>query len=411
MAGGVVSTLVPGPAGAQSVLMIKDTDTTTIDTLTTDGEVLHATGGKPLQGRKVRTLVKVALCGLLFWSSPLTTVEAAEPRPFGDAKVLAQVPTPPGFPEGIAVQGNRVYVAGPATFGTTGKPRSRVVAFSTLTGAQVASYETKGENVLAEHANSSIAFDGSGRLYVLNTQLGMYRLTPATGKQEPYGDPFPDLPPCVLSPAPCSPAPSPTPPLPNDVAFDDAGNAYVTDALQATIWRVPVGGGAPQIWFQDSRLASAYIGVNGIRLDPTRTNVVITVTADLVGQSFVYTLPLVDNPAAADLAVFHHYGPGELPDGVAFGASGLLYVAIATPGASGVSVLAPNGEEKARLANPLGSPVKPYDSPANIAFNGKGSILLSNHAFVTGVVDPSAFNVLDVFVGDTASPLAKPIVP
>ena len=115
--------------------------------------------------------------------------------------------------------------------------------------------------------------------------------------------------------------------------------------------------------------------------------------------------------AAADLAVFHHYGPGELPDGVAFGASGLLYVAIATPGASGVSVLAPNGEEKARLANPLGSPVKPYDSPANIAFNAKGSILLSNHAFVTGVVDPSAFNVLDVFVGDTASPLAKPIVP
>ena len=144
VAGGVVSTLVPGPAGAQSVLMIKDTDTTTIDTLTTDGEVLHATGGKPLQGRKVRTSVKVALCGLLFWSSPLTTVEAAEPRPFGDAKVLAQVPTPPGFPEGIAVQGNRVYVAGPATFGTTGKPRSRVVAFSTLTGAQVASYETTG---------------------------------------------------------------------------------------------------------------------------------------------------------------------------------------------------------------------------------------------------------------------------
>jgi hypothetical protein len=74
------------------------------------------------------------------------------------------VPTPPGFPEGIAVQDNRVYVAGPATFGTTGKPASRVVAFSTLTGAQVASYATKDENPLEEHANSSIAFDGSGRL-------------------------------------------------------------------------------------------------------------------------------------------------------------------------------------------------------------------------------------------------------
>ena len=352
----------------------------------------------------------VVLVAVFGWAVTSGVPAAAAPRPFGDVEVLAKVPTPPGFPEGIAVQGNRVYVAGPATFGTTGKPPSRVVAFSTLTGAQLASYGTKGENVLAEHANSSIAFDGNGRLYVLNTQLGMYRLTPS-GKQEPYGDPFPDLAPCALAPAPCSPATLPTPPLPNDLAFDAAGNAYVTDSMQATIWRVPAGGGAPEIWFQDGRLASEYIGVNGIRLDPTRTRVFITVTSDLLGQSFVYTLPLVDKPAAADLAVFHQYGPGNLPDGIAFGASGLLYVAMATPAASGVSILAPGGAEKVRLANPPGSPLLPYDTPANIAFNATGSILLSNHAFVTGVVNPKAFTVLDVFVDDQASPLEKPFLP
>lgn len=354
------------------------------------------------------TVALVAVLGLVAASG---VSAAAEPRPIGDVKVLAQVPTPPGFPEGIAVQGNRVYVAGPATSGTIGKPPSRVVAFNTLTGAQVASYKAKGENVLAEHANSSIAFDGNGRLYVLNTQLGMYRLTPSTGKQEPYGDPFPDLSPCLVAPAPCSPAPLPTPPLPNDLAFDATGNAYVTDSLQATIWKVPAGGGAPQIWFQDSRLVSEYIGVNGIRLDPARSKVFITVTSDLQGQSFVYTLPLVDKPTAADLAVFHQYGPGDLPDGIAFGASGPLYVAMATPSASGVSILAPKGDETVRLANPVGSPVLPYDSPANIAFNAKGSLLLSNHAFVTGVLDPKAFNVLDVFVDDKASPLEKPALP
>lgn len=353
----------------------------------------------------------VALVAVFGWAATSGVTAAAEPRPFGDVKVLAQVPTPPGFPEGIAVEGNRVYVAGPATFGTTGKPPSRVVAFMTLNGTHVASYKTTGENVLAEHANSSIAFDGKGRLYVLNSQLGMYRLTPSTGKQEPYGVPFPDLSPCLVAPAPCSPAPLPTPPLPNDLAFDATGNAYVTDSTQATIWRVPPGGGTPQIWFQDSRLASEYIGVNSIRLDPARTKVVITVTSDLLGRSFVYTLPLVDKPTAADLTVFHQYGPGDLPDGIAFGASGLLYVAIATPSTSGVSILSPDGDEKVRLANPVESPVLPYDSPANIAFNAKGSILLSNHAFVTGILDPTTFNVLDVFVDDTESALEKPALP
>jgi sugar lactone lactonase YvrE len=108
--------------------------------------------------------------------------------------------------------------------------------------------------------------------------------------------------------------------------------------------------------------------------------------------------------------VFHQYGPGDLPDGVAFGDSGLLYVAIATPGNSGISMLTPEGEQKARLSNPI-DPIKPYDSPANVAFKGKGSILVTNHAFVTGVLDPRAFTVLDVYIGDVASPLEKPMLP
>ena len=341
------------------------------------------------------------------------TATAAQPRPFGDAKVLATVPTPPGFPEGIAVHGNRVYVAGPATFGTTGKPPSRVVAFDIKSGEQVGAWDAKGENLLAEHANSSIAFDGQGRLYVLNTQLGIYRLSPANGTQEAYASPFPDLPPCFTSPTGvvCAPTPVDTPPLPNDIVFDGAGNAYVSDSMQATIWRVAPGGGVPQVWFQDARLASEYIGVNGLRLDPARSKVYLTVTTDLLGRSFVYTLPLVPNPQSSDLEVFHQYGPGQLPDGIAFGKSGLLYVAMATPGASGVSALAPNGEEKFRLGNPLLSPVFPYDSPANIAFRGDGSMLLTNHAFVTGVLNSSQFTVLDVFVDDKASPLEMPLLP
>lgn len=334
------------------------------------------------------------------------------PTSFGQAEILARVPTPPGFPEGIAVDGGRFYVAGPATFGTTGKPPSQVVGFDTATGAKVAQWPAQGENLLMEHANSSIALDAAGRIYVLNTQLGIYRLDPVTGVQEPYGDPFPDLLPCLLPvPGPCSPTLANQPPIPNDIAFDPAGNAYVTDSMQATIWKVPAGGGAPTIWFQDIRFASPYIGINGLRLNPARTHIYLTVTTDMLGRGTVYTLPLIAAPKASDLKVFHRYGLGDLPDGVAFGASGLLYVSMATPTRSGVSILSPAGVEVARLRNPTATPFRPYDSPANIAFKPPGSILLTNHAFVTGIVFPSQFTVVETFVGDVGSPLERPALP
>ena len=335
---------------------------------------------------------------------------AGEKRPFGDARILAQVPAP-GFPEGIAVWANKVYVAGPATFGTAGTGPSSVVAFNASTGAVARSWPTEGENLAGEHANSGVAVDRIGRVYVLNIQIGMFRIN-HDGTQEQYSSPFPDLPACGAVPAgtPCSPTPFDAPPLPNDLVFDRAGNAYVTDSLQATVWRVPPGGGTPVIWFQDVRLASGFVGVNGIRVNPEHTAVYLTVSEDLAGRSWIYRLPLVPVPSGADLTPFHEYTGGDFPDGIAFGESGLLYVAIATPFASGVSVLDAGATEVLRLAN-QGNPIFPYDSPANIAFDGKGSMLLTNHAFVTGVTNPEQFSVLDVFVDDRGAPLERPKLP
>ena len=358
--------------------------------------------------RKLTTMAALTVTLLMAGSG----VAAGQGPEYGDAAVHAKVPTPPGYPEGIAVIGNRMVVAGPATFGTTGKGPSEVLVYNKTTGALVKSYPIKGENLLAEHANSSLAIDGKGRIYVLNTQLGIVRLS-FDGTQKSYSKPFPDLPPCLLAPAgtPCSPTAVDTPPLPNDIAFDEAGNAYVSDSMQATIWRVPAGGGEPQIWFQDERLASAYIGVNGLRLDPSRKYVYFTVSADLLGQGWVYKLP-VDSPNLGDLEVVHHYALAELPDGIAFGENGSLYVALAAPYQSGISVLrADDGTEEARFSNPQGSPISPYDSPANIAFDGEGSILVTNHAFATGGLLPEQFSVLKVWVKDGGSPLAKPLLP
>ena len=332
---------------------------------------------------------------------------ATRHRPFGDVRVVATVPTPPGFPEGIALLGQRMYVSGPATFGTAGGPPSAVLVYSARSGRLLDHLPAQGENLAIEHANSNIALDRQGRVYVLNTQLGVYRLG-RNGTQEHYAGPFPDLPQCGMAPPPCSPTVFDGPPLPNDLAFDAAGNLYVTDSLQATIWQIPSGGGAPQIWFQDIRLASTTFGPNGIRVSPDGSRVFFIVSDDLNHQGFVYTLPLVPIPGPSDLTVFHQYSAGEIPDQLAFGRAGDVYVTLANPPDSGISILGPDGQEKVRLGNPPGSSLEPYDSPAGLAFDGSGSVLVANHAVFS--MNAAHFAVLDVFVGDRGAPLFRPVV-
>lgn len=77
-----------------------------------------------------------------------------------------------------------------------------------------------------------------------------------------------------------------------------------------------------------------------------------------------------------------------------------------------MSILRPDGSEQARLKNPLLNPISPYDAPANITFKNKSnSLLITNHAFVTGNLLPNQFTILEVFVNDQASPLATPVLP
>ena len=71
----------------------------------------------------------------------------------------------------------------------------------------------------------------------------------------------------------------------------------------------------------------------------------------------IYRLPLVAIPTAADPAEFHRYAfvPGEIPvlpgpDGIAFGKSGKLYVALA-----GTSQ-GTDGSEGARYSRPAAKP-------------------------------------------------------
>lgn len=63
----------------------------------------------------------------------------------------------------------------------------------------------------------------------------------------------------------------------------------------------------------------------------------------MLGAASVYSLPLVANPTAGQPELFHRFAIGELPDGIAFGATGDLYVAMASPTAPGAMILRPDG--------------------------------------------------------------------
>lgn len=379
---------------------------------------LPAMNTRPIRARLLGSTVGALLITGCAESPPMAPIYDAPPdalelskkpgqRPFGDVQFLTPVPNPPGFPEGIAVRGNRAFVSAPAMFGNAGQPPSAIFAYDLRTGELIRTYFLSGENLSQDHMSAGIAFDGHGRLYVTNNQLGVIRIDLGSGDQESYVAWPPDIPSCSASSLPpCSPTSVDLPSLLADIAFDEDGNMYGTDMWQATIWRLPPGNKEWEAWFQDERLDTPIFGPNCVRLSPDGDRIFFSVTFDPQFLGRIYSVPRVDDPSADQLELFHTY-PDEIPDGIAFGRSGLLYVALKKPGL-GVSILRPDGSESALLGNPT-DPLFPYDAPANIAFTHHGSIVVTNHAAFTG--RSQSFGVLDVFVNDKESPLPKPLVP
>jgi sugar lactone lactonase YvrE len=328
---------------------------------------------------------------------------AIPPRPLGASAVVSKVPSP-GFPEGIAVDGNKMYVASPAQSGHKGD--AHVFAFDTRNGALLRDYRIPASNPITDHGLVGVALDGGGRLYVADIQRGIVWVDLATGQTQTYAV-IPDILPCSpLTTSPCSPTLTDRPPFPNDIVFDAFGNAYVTDSFQATVWRIPPGGPA-QPWFQAMDFDTP-IGPNGIRIAPDDTEVCIAVTGP---PGAIYCVKLVGAPLLSDRRLLHPF-PLDGPDNMAFGQSGKLYVALAL--SNQVSVLRPDGSEEWCFSGPAigsGGPV-PWDAPAGVAFNNSsGSLMVTNHALVTGLLDPSLFVVFDVFVNERAAPLERPLLP
>ncbi|WP_181357780.1 SMP-30/gluconolactonase/LRE family protein [Stenomitos frigidus] len=326
----------------------------------------------------------------------------------GDGRVFVGPEASPPFPEGIVADENRVYVAGPAAFGDNGGRPSEVRVFHRLSGKLLTIILIQGEQLSEIHGVAGLTVDSQNRVYVVSNQLGIVRLSPHGNayKQEIYSPVLPEV--------NCNPALPPSLPcsLPNEITFGPDGYLYWSDSFQNIIFRVPPGGGVAERWFHSDRLAGSVsapfpVGPNGIKVSPNGTEMYIAVTTSNTSPGgAIYRLAFVAAPQERDLKLFHQYTQGEMPDGIAFGKSGKLYVALQSP--SGVSILNPDGTEGARLAGPPNSPIA-YDAPADFAFDQRGSVLVTNHALFSG--NPASFAVLKAFVKDRGVDVNVPHLP
>lgn len=346
-------------------------------------------------------------------------VSPAATRPFGDVRVLANVPFP-GHPEGIAILGSTAYVSLPNSAVGTVMPSvepSRVIGFDLGSANIVSSVPIQGERRF--HANALLGMaPGSGQtLYVIAREdvIGVgsaparvlrldYSTSPPT--QTTYAL-IPDLRPCSMAAAaPCSASRLDLKPVPNSIAFDLDGSAYISDTAQAAIWRVKPGGGTADLWFTDPRVDAPITGPNGLTIDTSARRVYFT-TSPLPIEGVVWWLPLDTSPAAFDLHRFHTFRglPVSIPDGLALGEKG-VYIAFASDQA--VVILDFAGNESARIVlnSRLQSNRYLITSPATLAFDGTGRVLVVNGDFNNPLGFGSA--VFDVWVDDPGAPLALP---
>ena len=333
-----------------------------------------------------------------------------------DIRLFARVPNP-GQPEPVAIGPDGLVYVGTnqLAHGDPDAP-SKVFAFD-QSGQLVREYVVEGQKLDEDHGIQGLAFDGRGLLYALDraARPRVIVIDPESGRQWDYAV-FRDVPRCQAAgrTTDCSA----TMVLdaaaePDYAAFAPDGALYVTDIEQALIWRVPPGGGDPEVWYTDARFENIF-GPNGIYvLDGGRT-LLYAVTALSPGagnptEGALFRQPVNPDGSPGEPEELWRSRPLDAPDGFAVGRSGRVYLALA--GASQVVLLSPEGQELARApSDPAANAALevPVDSPGSMAFLGD-RVLMSNHSAIRG--DPNSWAILDVYAGERGLPLFRPLEP
>lgn len=305
-------------------------------------------------------------------------------------EVFSYVPSP-GYPANVYVHPNgRVYA------GTYSNPRgdsepSRVFEW-TADGTLQRSWTVPGQDLSAEHGVQVAISDPSGRLVLLEKSTGRALLldtrTGAFTEYASFGDGA----------------------VPNFAAWGPDGSLYVTDYAKALVWRVPPGGGNPQVWLDVPALKGGPLATTGIALAADRRTLLITQQTGLGSldpTGALFAVPIRSDGKPGTLRTVWRSRPLDLPDGFAIARDGTVYVALLGP--SQIAVVEPDGTELERfpelpLTGDNGSPA-PFDAPSSAAFLGT-RLLVPNQSYITGNQDHQT--ILDVETGEPGLP---PFIP
>lgn len=341
----------------------------------------------------------------------------AATRPLYEARTIASVPPgDDGYIEGIAYDGTYVYSG--TAYGARGtlvpminlNHPSRIFVWHRKTGKLAATILVKGEDTTNEHGITGLKADGGGRVYALSDQLGLLLFT--RGKTGTWSQQtivaLPDLPPCGTTKPPCSPTKNDRRPLGNDMTWGRDGALYISDSFQATIWKVTFGQPVTiKPWFQ-SEVIDRVFGANGLRLSPDGKSMMIAVTGPdsfrvepiIARPPGVIAVPFPD-PAAGKIRQVLVLPNGDVPDGIAYGEHGDLFVLANS--AEKIYIVRTDRSVKV-IANADLSGDGRMDFPASLVFDGAGALLITNYSWVMGATPSGSRTVIDVWVDDVGIP-------
>ncbi len=156
--------------------------------------------------------------------------------------------------------------------------------------------------------------------------------------------------------------------FPNDLAFDEAGNVYVSEPFLGKIWKITPQG-AVSDWVVDPLLAGNptnpalivhLFGADGIAFDKGKNSLYV---GNLDAGSIV-RIPVNDDGSAGTPVVWVADARLKACDGIAFDEAGNLYVAV-----NGQNQLAKIDKHRAISIIATGAPL---DAPSSVVFGTKG---------------------------------------